>query len=76
MNDVHVHVRRVVVDAGAEAIDGPTLPAALESALSSRLDPRGAERPPDATPSTTDLIADAIASHVAPVSRGDGGGHA
>jgi hypothetical protein len=76
MSDVHVHIRRLVVDAGAEGLDTRTLPGAIEAALSARVGARGtrAERP--RVPSTGDAIADAIANHVTPVTQRTGGGRA
>jgi hypothetical protein len=76
MSDVHVHIRRVIVDAGADDVDVRTLPAALEAALSSRFDPHSTQHEQSRVPSPTDAIADAIAAYVTPVAQGTGGGRA
>ena len=76
MSDVHVHIRRVIVDAGADDVDVRTLPAALEAALSSRFDAQSSQHEQSRVPSPTDAIADAIAAQVTPVAQGTGGGRA
>ena len=73
--EVHVHVRRVVVDQDAQSVGGIEFPAALESALDRRLGPRASSREAGAPPSPAELIADAIAVRITTAGRVDGGGH-
>lgn len=69
---VHLHIGRVIVDAGVDGVDVRTLPAALESALSARFSARGTQQEPPRVPSTSDAIADAIAAQLTPAVQSTG----
>jgi hypothetical protein len=73
MSDLHVHIRRVIVEAGADDVDVRTMPAALEAVLSSRFHAQSTHHEQSRLPSPTDAIADAIAAQVTPVAQGTGG---
>ena len=71
---IHLHIGRIVADAGVLGVDAPSLSASLEAALASRFDPRAPQRDHASRRSTTtDAIADAIAARVGPIGHGGGG---
>jgi hypothetical protein len=71
---IHLHIGRIVADAGVPGVDAPSLPASLEAALASRFDPRARQRDHASRRSTTtDAIADAIAARVGRIGHGGGG---